>query len=239
MNEDVAKFILAYRNRSNQIVTLTEEVDTSNAKPASEISDSVMGLSGRRSRSRRLSSLFELVNVVIEVPSSGSRGGTPPPPTLYESPFQDTDQLTELMPKLWNACTTTQDTDLPARVNVTTAPEGVLAALPGINGDQEIVQAILAGRPDPLSTDVPDPIYDTPTWLLTETELAPDTLRTLERFITTRTQVYRVQVVGYFEEGGPSRRLEAIIDTNRGRPRVVYWRDLTELGQGFDVRAAQ
>jgi hypothetical protein len=26
-----------------------------------------------------------------------------------------------------------------------------------------------------------------------------------------------------------------VIDTNMGRPRIVYWRDLSELGKGFDL----
>ena len=48
-----------------------------------------------------------------------------------------------------------------------------------------------------------------------------------------RSQVYRFQSVGTFEGGGPAFRIEAVIDTNAGRPRIVYRRDLTELRQGF------
>jgi hypothetical protein len=44
-----------------------------------------------------------------------------------------------------------------------------------------------------------------------------------------------VQSVGYFEGGGPSARIEAVIDTNAGRPRIIYWRDLTELGKGYEL----
>ena len=61
----------------------------------------------------------------------------------------------------------------------------------------------------------------------------------LEKYITARTQVYRVQAVGYFDGGGPTARVEAVIDTNLGRPRIVSWRDLTELGKGFDLPAQQ
>jgi hypothetical protein len=56
----------------------------------------------------------------------------------------------------------------------------------------------------------------------------------VDRYITTAAQVYRVQSVGYFDGGGPTVRIEAVIDTNAGRPRIVYWRELTELGKGFD-----
>ena len=94
-----------------------------------------------------------------------------------------------------------------------------------------------AHRPSPSSTDAPDPIFRTPAWLITEANLSPKTLQTLDRYITARTQVYRVQVVGYFDSGGPSARVEVVIDTNQGNPRIVYYRDLTELGKGFDQAA--
>jgi hypothetical protein len=57
----------------------------------------------------------------------------------------------------------------------------------------------------------------------------------LENYITARSQVYRVQSLGYAASGGPVARVEAVVDTNNGRPRVLYWRDLSELGKGFDV----
>ena len=37
-------------------------------------------------------------------------------------------------------------------------------------------------------------------------------------------------------KGGPMARVEAVIDTNGGKPRIVYWRDLSELGKGFDIQ---
>jgi hypothetical protein len=78
-------------------------------------------------------------------------------------------------------------------------------------------------------------VYRSPAWLVTEANLPVSTVRSLEKYVTTRSQVYRVQVLGYFDAGGPSARLEAVIDTNSGRPRIVYWRDLTELGRGYDL----
>jgi hypothetical protein len=42
-----------------------------------------------------------------------------------------------------------------------------------------------------------------------------------------------VQSIGHFDKGGPTARVEAVIDANGRRPRIVYWRDLTELGKGF------
>jgi hypothetical protein len=98
------------------------------------------------------------------------------------------------------------------------------------------VQNILDHRPSMSATDPPDPIYQTPAWLLTEASFPTSTLRALERYVTSRSQVYRVQSVGYFDGGGPTARVEAVIDTNGGRPRVIYYRPLTELGKGFNLQ---
>jgi type II secretory pathway component PulK len=181
--------------------------------------------------SHTLGSLYELINSQVSVPGSGANAQA----TVYTSPLNDPGQLKTLLPLLLDACTTTQDTELPARINVNTAPRSVLATLPGISeGD---VQAILDHRPLTSTTDPPDQIYQTPAWLLTEANFSSQTLQTLEKYITCRPQVYRLQAVGFFENGGPSVRVEAVIDTNGGRPRIIYYRNLTELGKGFDVTA--
>src|SRR5262249_40416961 len=139
--------------------------------------------------------------------------------------------LNSMLPLLFDKVTTTKQTNLPGRVNVNTAPKLVLLALPGLA--ETDVDTILSTRPDPSSNTAPDPAFNTPAWLLTQAGLPVNTLKTLEKFITARTQVYRIQVIGHFANGGPSARVEAVIDTNRGRPRVVYFRDLSELGRGF------
>ena len=102
------------------------------------------------------------------------------------------------------------------------------------------MQTILDGARPPASPDAADPIYQTPA--LADDRGQPAAERRCRRWSGTSpagTQVYRVQVVGYFDGGGPAARVEAVIDTNGGRPRIVYWRDLTELGRGFDLHDAQ
>jgi type II secretory pathway component PulK len=185
-------------------------------------------LNTRGGGQRRISSLYELVNSKVSIPSSDPNGQ----PTVYNSPLSDSSDLRELLPLLLDKVTTTQDTDIPGRVNINTAPQEVLAALPGLSSTD--VQAIIGARPSPSSTEAPDPIFQTPAWLLTEANFPPEKLRTLEKYITARTQVYRVQALGYFDGGGPTARIEAVIDANGGRPRIIYWRNLTELGKGFN-----
>jgi hypothetical protein len=97
------------------------------------------------------------------------------------------------------------------------------------------VQNITSTRPGTSNASASDPIYKTPAWLLTEVKLPVATVKKLDPYITTRTQVYRIQVVGSSEKGGPSTRVEAVIDANQGRPRIVYYRDISALGKGFDL----
>jgi type II secretory pathway component PulK len=175
--------------------------------------------------------------------TGGGRGGggttsstfsvTPTQITLYSSPLADQGKLAELLPMLLDKCTTRQETVIPARLNVNTAPLAALAALPGLTDTD--VQSIQGVRPPPGAPEWSDPTYQTPAWLLTQAKLSPTKLQALDRYMTAQTQVYRVQVLGYFDKVGPMARVEAVIDTNAGKPRIIYWRDLSDLGKGFDI----
>lgn len=204
-------------------------------------------------------SLFALVNAKVAVTKQGSiemtqvrsttggspRGGggstsvstttrvNPTVSTVYNSPLADQSKLAQLLPVLLDKCTTRKDAELPARINVNTAPAAVLAALPGL-ADTDI-QQIQSRRPPPGDPSWADPTFQTPAWLLTEAQLTPTKLQALERYVTATTAVYRVQSVGYLQGAGPVARIEAVIDTNDGKPRIVYWRDLSQLGKGFEI----
>jgi type II secretory pathway component PulK len=200
-------------------------------KNASDLTQNDLGLSSNAT-GRRIASTFDLVNSEVLIPASGQQ-----PATRVPSPLNDPQKLKDTLPLLLDKVTTTQNQDLPARVNVNTAPKAVLLALPGLV--ESDVDSILSTRPAPGSSTASDTTYNTPAWLLTQANLDVSKLKTLEKFITARSQVYRVQVVGHFKGGGPTARIEAIIDTNRGRPRIVYWRDLSELGRGFTLPDAE
>src|SRR5262249_21866264 len=131
----------------------------------------------------------------------------------------------------------TMPIEIPARINVNTAPNEVIAALALPDAanltDEEITKITALPRQPGMGGDAAA-IYETPVWLLTEAGIDPSKLAGLDKFITTRSQVFRVQSVGYFEGNkGTSVRVEAVIDTNNARPRVVLYRNLTELGKGW------
>ena len=196
-------------------------------RPASQMSRTMINTQGTPPRS--ISSLYELINSQVSIPNTDPKQ----PAILYASPLNDPGAQRTLLPLLLDQVTTVKDAQIQGRINVNTAPRAVLTALPGLSDTD--VQTIMARRPVSGSGDPSDPIFQTPAWLLTEASLKPATLQALEKYVTARSQVYRVQVVGYFDGGGPTARIEAVIDTNNGRPRIVYWRDLTELGKGFDM----
>jgi type II secretory pathway component PulK len=180
----------------------------------------------QRGRPRAIGSLYELINTSVSIPSTDPQQQ----PKSYPSPLNDRGAQRQLLPLLLDMTTTVRDAELPGRININTAPRDVLGALPGLTGTD--VNNIVNRRPSAGSTDT---VYQTPAWLLTEASLPLNTLRTLERYITARSQVYRIQVVGHFDAGGPTARVEAVIDTNNGRPRILFYRDLTELGRGFNL----
>jgi hypothetical protein len=173
--------------------------------------------------------------------TGGSRGGatttttfTPTTVTLYSSPLADAGKLAQLLPMLLDKCTTRKETELAPRLNVNTASIAALTTLPGLT--ETDVEAIQAVRPPPGDASWTDPNFQTPAWLLTEAKLSPTKLQALERYVTTQTEVYRIQSIGYFMQGGPMARVEAIVDTNGGNPRIISFRDLSTLGKGFDIQ---
>ncbi|HEX3147103.1 MAG TPA: type II secretion system protein GspK [Gemmataceae bacterium] len=200
---------------------------------------------------QRISSLFSLVSAAISIQEQqqgggGGGGGRPmgkggnqPQQSqtvtmLFTSPLADKAQQVDLLGKLLDKTTTQNGTELPAKININTAPREVLLALPGLT--EAAADEIVAKRPQWTGGDAPDSKYGTIAWLLEDASLPVATLQSLERYATARTQVYRVQSIGYFDEAGPMARVEAVIDTNLGKPRIVYYRDLTDLGRSIDPR---
>jgi type II secretory pathway component PulK len=196
--------------------------------------------SGSGGNGQTISSLFSLVNAKVTIPASTPGGQS----TTYPSPMSDANGIQQYLPQVLDLLTTKKTSNLPGRININTAPSAVLSALSDTSGnpliDPATVQTILSTRP-PLTgmTTPPDPIFQTPAWLITQANLSPTLLQQLDQYITAHSQVYRVQSLGYLDGGGPTARVEAVIDINAGRPRIVYYRDLTSLGKGFNLQSGQ
>lgn len=229
LDQDLADFIILYRTQSTSAPTGNRPVVDA---PADAVTSKVNEvISGGQSRPRSVSSRFELLEgEVYWTAEVNGRQQT----FRLRSPLSDRARRDSLLPILLDKTTTQRDTELPARVNVLTAPEEVLACLPGMTDAD--VRSIVELRPVLGSGEASNSRFQTTAWLLLDANFTVDKMRTLERYITTRSQVYRVQSVGYFGNGGPMARVEAVIDVNNGRPRIVMWRDLTELGRGYNFQ---
>ncbi len=178
---------------------------------------------------KKVTSFFTLMNTQATLPKAKD-APKDAPTVVVACPLNDPAKLAELLPKLLDMTTTRTGFEIAPRVNVNTAPPEVLLALPGLV--QADVDAIVAGRANLTPTD---PATTTGAWIVTQAGVKPETFRSLEKYVTGRTMTYRVQSVGYFGQGGPVARVEAVIDTNQGHPRILYFRDLTDLGRGFDL----
>ena len=125
---------------------------------------------------------------------------------------------------------------IPGRININQAPrtllEGLSTAMPMVF-PPEAVQQILANRAFEPGTERPEQLYET--WILANGYVTLDQMKQLMPLITSGGDVYRAQVVGYYEADGPFCRLEAIFEGTQGPMRVASVRDLTPLGVGFSV----
>jgi type II secretory pathway component PulK len=234
LGQDLATYIGNYKQYGGSAVTATAGRGTRTAPrgPMAPMARATMAASGRGTQ---IASLYDLIDSQVTVPGSSS-----PTPSPLSS--KNIDSLNQYLPPLLDTTTVTRPGQTTApRINVLTASPVVLQMLmlvnPTITSDN--IQAIISNRPSLSATGPIDPIYLTTTWLITKANWTVAKVKAVEKWITSRSQVYRVQSIGYFPKGGPTARIEAIIDVNGGMPRLISWRDLTELGKGIDLQTSQ
>ncbi len=163
-------------------------------------------------------------------------------PDNLETPFPDKPVAAAIyLPKLLDNCTVGSQSAVPGRVNINTASRVVLAAvLSGVLGSDEnpfdpteTVNSIVSERPsDPAQADES---FNYETWLYCRGILDLEQMKKLFPYVCARGGVYRAQVVGYFDKGGPSARVEVVVDATNSPPRMVFWRDMTHLGRGYPL----
>jgi type II secretory pathway component PulK len=247
VDPSLAKFIIMYRqygpsnskgSSQGLISTVVSMAGGGGGAQSSVVQGSVgsYDVQFTKSGGTQFTSIFQLCNAYVTISGPDPNNPKNTITTVYPSPVNDVGSQRSLLPPLFTVATLVQATEIPARINVNTAPMAVLTALPGLQISD--VQKIMT-RPDVSQGETFSEIYLTPTWLLTEAGLSLNTLQQLDPYVTTRSQVYRIQSVGYFDPAGkgPKIRLEAVIDTNNSslgtRPRILAWRSLSELGPGW------
>ncbi|MEX0703283.1 MAG: hypothetical protein WD069_14410 [Planctomycetales bacterium] len=186
-----------------------------------------MDLSGGGSET--IATLFDLVGVAATA-TIGDEEVTLPSPWP-----QEPDVLASRFAKVQQTLTTSTEEVIEGRVNILRARREVLLGIPRLRED--VVEAILGAQAAIGSAGVdPSGSRGTTAWLLGEGLVDLETMRRLDRFITARGDVFRVQVVGFAEGGGPVSRQEATIDATQFPPRILSVRDLTGLGRGYTIQ---
>jgi len=175
----------------------------------------------------KLSQVLDLVGVRVRVTFQGDDR-----PTVLESPFPDAPVISEAYMKLLMDNTTVNPSPLiPGRININQAPRIVLAGIPGMT--PEILEEILTRRQKNPVDRPENRQYET--WIYTEGIVTLPEMKGLMPFITGGGHVLRGQFVGYFDGGGPSARVEAVLDATVRPARVLFWRNLSHLGRGYPL----
>ncbi len=255
-DEETARFVVAYRLSSGagsggsgdaQLLGLSAESgETGDDNPTGiapsgnratpsgnrALSTDVTGAGGNRGgldlsggAQREIASLFDLIATSVRAKVDGQD-------QELESPWgDDPSSLGDVLPELLDGLTTTDAEFIVGRVNVAEASREVLMMIPEL--DEQLVAAIVGGQIAGVGAS--DPMRSTTGWLLSEGIVSLEQMRALDPYVTGGGGVFRTQIVGYFEAGGPMTRLEAIVDATQRPPRVTSIRDLTGLGWGYSI----
>jgi type II secretory pathway component PulK len=172
-----------------------------------------------------LQSVLDLVGARTKVKFDGQKEAV-----TLESPLADNRAaMNTNLPMLMDALSTSDEKVVVGRINVNLAPRTVLLCIPGLSRDQ--VDQIIAQRiVDPAQADLS---RRHATWLLSEGIVPLATMKKLLPLVTCGGDVYGAQVFGYFDGGGPSARVEFVLDASQQPPEIVSWRELTSLGRGY------
>ncbi|MBA2113931.1 type II secretion system protein GspK [Bremerella alba] len=175
--------------------------------------------------STKINNVLELIGASVDVQQGSNT-------VNMQSPFEDSIiAMNVYLPSMMDSMTINPSPVIPGRININQAPYEVLLGIPGM--DEEIAGQILEQRlpvPDP-----EDPITRHETWILLRGIVTTEQMLSLSPFVCAGGDVYRAQVVGYFEDGSAFSRQEVVIDATQPQPKVMLWRDISELGRGHPL----
>jgi hypothetical protein len=176
---------------------------------------------------KAVNSIMDLMSTRVTLPRTGGTGafGVGEQETIVVNcPLNDATRRNEILPVLLDKVCTKEAVEMVPRLNVNAAPREVLLGLPGL--EEADVDAIVSAR-EGLVPD--DPATTSGAWLITAADLTPAKFKALEKYVTGTSMIYRVESHGYLAGGSPLVRVEAVIDINLGSPRILYYRELTDL----------
>jgi DNA uptake protein ComE-like DNA-binding protein len=169
------------------------------------------------------SQVLDLIGKQVQITQGGRQ-------TLLLTPFENSPiAMATYLPALMENCTVSESITLPGRININQAPREILMGIPGIT--EEIVDEIVSRRSEETTDTTQNRQHET--WLLSESIVTLDEMRVLTPFVNAGGDVFRAQIVGYYQGGGPSARYEVVFDATETTPRLLFLRDISHLGRGY------
>jgi hypothetical protein len=213
LNAEWATFIVAYRQSG----------------PYTGTNQAQVGVTGEldltKKGATKINQLLDLIGTKVQVTFKGSST-----PTVIESPFsKEIGAMGLYLPVMMDKLTINEATTIPGRININQASATILKGIPGMT--EEIAGEILSRRELEPSDEKLNHRHET--WIMAEAIVTLDEMRSLMPYICGGGDVYRAQVVGYFQGGQAASRAEVIFDASTTTPRVLFWRDTSHLGRGF------
>lgn len=175
-----------------------------------------------------ITSLYDLIDREVDVPADMEKGTEA---ETITSPWSS-GGIIEDFPILLDTFAMTENSFLEGRVNVNEARREVLLGLPEMT--PQVADAIVSARGGPGGQAMSeDADRRTSAWVVARGIIDLPTMRKLDKYLTGRGDVFRVQSVGFFDGGGPAARIEAVIDGTVTPAKIVSFRDLSDLGRGY------
>ena len=156
--------------------------------------------------------VVDLPAVSTTIPSNGPASQSSPAKRTLRNPFSsDLSEVRNYLGRVLDDVTVELSPISEGRIDATEAPVEVLAGVPGL--DLSLAQRIVQYRTGSPNTSGNDQRIDSIAWLVDVVDLAK--LKELEPYITSRSDVYSVQAVGYRDNQSAVYRITATIDARQ------------------------
>jgi len=214
---DVANFVILYR----------QGLPTAGSSDALPIPAAAYQIDLTVAAEKEITQILELIGLSLEGPPAIDGED----PIIIDSPWPAVG-FGAYIDHLMDNSSTNDNPTIPGRLNINSAPRTLLEGVPGLSS--EAIDRIVQER-------FTDPSQDTSnytrheTWLVKNLIVTLEEMKLLQPFITGNGDVYRAQIIGYYEGGKASSRAEVVIDSTTVTPRVRLWRDLSHLGRGYPL----
>ncbi len=221
LRDDLKTFIIAYRQ--NGPYQGDEEIPDDQpryipldfSKPANHTFTQVLDLIDARTTLQYVNENDETATAILESPVNGLN-------------------LPSMLQIVMENLTTMQGDNIPGRINIMQAPRRIIEGIPGVT--PEIADAIITKREIELDNpELLDQYRAYETWILIDNIVDLPTMKAMLPFVCAGGDVYRAEIVGYFEDNVASSRAEVILDTTVPLPRILFWRDKSHLQSGYSI----